>query len=131
MQYAPQGDLLKHVLKKRYTDGTAGRLKEDHARWFFQQAIVALDYMHLLGYCSRDFKLENCGLFPARNPDRPLLKLIDFATSKVRRRTWLRSPGGVKSALSIDLPQSVDRDSVRAKPPIPGECFRPADVGAQ
>lgn len=82
-QHASQGDLLTYVSNKQYADGTTGRLKEKDALWFFQQAIVALDYMHLLGFSSRDFKLENCGLVPGRLAERPLLKLMDFASSKV------------------------------------------------
>lgn len=36
------------MTNKQYADGTTGRLKEKDALWFFQQAVVALDYMHLL-----------------------------------------------------------------------------------
>ena len=39
MEYAPGGDLFRYVSSKR-------SLGEDEARWFFQQLIVAVDYIH-------------------------------------------------------------------------------------
>jgi serine/threonine protein kinase len=39
MEYAPGGDMFEHVVKKN-------GLREDEARWFFQQLIVGLDYCH-------------------------------------------------------------------------------------
>lgn len=48
----------------------------------FPWHMVACD--HHQGFSSRDFKLENCGLVPGRMAERPLLKLMDFASSKVR-----------------------------------------------
>ena len=39
MEYAAGGDMFEHVVKK-------GGLKESEARWFFQQLIVGVDYIH-------------------------------------------------------------------------------------
>lgn len=39
MEFAPGGDMFEYVVKKN-------GLREDEARWFFQQLIVALDYCH-------------------------------------------------------------------------------------
>jgi serine/threonine-protein kinase SRK2 len=39
MEYASGGDLFDYTVKR-------GGLKEDEARWFFQQLICAVDYMH-------------------------------------------------------------------------------------
>ena len=39
MEFAPGGDMFEYVVRKN-------GLKEDEARWFFQQLIVALDYCH-------------------------------------------------------------------------------------
>jgi serine/threonine protein kinase len=39
MEFAPGGDMFEYVVKKN-------GLKEDEARWFFQQLIVGLDYSH-------------------------------------------------------------------------------------
>ncbi len=39
MEYAAGGDLFDFVVSR-------GGLKEDEARWFFQQLICAVDYMH-------------------------------------------------------------------------------------
>eukprot|EP01025_Chloroclados_australasicus_P025094 TRINITY_DN2508_c0_g2_i1.p1 TRINITY_DN2508_c0_g2~~TRINITY_DN2508_c0_g2_i1.p1 ORF type:complete len:355 (-),score=41.31 TRINITY_DN2508_c0_g2_i1:3034-4098(-) len=72
MEYAAGGDLFDYVVKR-------GGLKEDEARWFFQQLIVAIDYCHKMGIVNRDIKLENTLLDGSK---KPLLKLCDFGYSK-------------------------------------------------
>lgn len=39
MEFAPGGDMFEYVVKKN-------GLKEEEARWFFQQLIVGMDYCH-------------------------------------------------------------------------------------
>ena len=39
MEYAAGGDMFEYVVRK-------GGLRENEARWFFQQLIVAVDYIH-------------------------------------------------------------------------------------
>jgi serine/threonine protein kinase len=39
MEYASGGHLLAHVLAR-------GRLDEAEARWFFQQLVLGVDYVH-------------------------------------------------------------------------------------
>jgi hypothetical protein len=39
MEFAPGGDMFEYVVKKN-------GLREEEARWFFQQLIVGLDYCH-------------------------------------------------------------------------------------
>lgn len=39
MEYASGGDMFEYVVRK-------SGLKEDEARWFFQQLIVSIDYCH-------------------------------------------------------------------------------------
>jgi serine/threonine-protein kinase SRK2 len=72
MEYAEGGDMFDYVLKR-------GGLREHEARWFFQQVIVATDYVHQMGMANRDIKLENTlmDLSP-----KPLIKLCDFGYSK-------------------------------------------------
>jgi len=72
MEYAPGGDMFEYVVRKN-------GLKEDEARWFFQQLIVAIDYCHRMGVANRDIKLENTLL---DGSVRPLLKICDFGYSK-------------------------------------------------
>lgn len=72
MEYAPGGDMFEFVVRK-------GGLKENEARWFFQQLIVAVDYVHRMGVANRDIKLENTLLDGSA---RPLIKLCDFGYSK-------------------------------------------------
>ena len=54
-------------------------VQETEARWFFQQVMIALDYLHRVGVVSRDVKLENTLLDGNR---RPLVKICDFGYSK-------------------------------------------------
>jgi len=68
----PGGDMFEYVVRK-------GGLKESEARWFFQQLIVGVDYLHRMGVASRDIKLENTLL---DGSPRPLLKICDFGYSK-------------------------------------------------
>eukprot|EP01023_Acetabularia_acetabulum_P053797 TRINITY_DN6035_c0_g2_i1.p1 TRINITY_DN6035_c0_g2~~TRINITY_DN6035_c0_g2_i1.p1 ORF type:complete len:347 (+),score=61.00 TRINITY_DN6035_c0_g2_i1:322-1362(+) len=72
MEYAAGGDLFDYVVKR-------GGLKEEEARWFFQQLMVAIDYCHKMGVVNRDIKLENTLLDGSK---KPLLKLCDFGYSK-------------------------------------------------
>lgn len=44
MEYAAGGDMFEHVVRK-------GGLKESEARWFFQQLLVGVDYVHRMVRC--------------------------------------------------------------------------------
>jgi serine/threonine-protein kinase SRK2 len=72
MEFASGGDMFEYVVKKN-------GLREDEARWFFQQLIVGLDYCHRMGVVNRDIKLENTLL---DSSPRPLVKICDFGYSK-------------------------------------------------
>ncbi|KAL3134245.1 Serine/threonine-protein kinase srk2h [Trebouxia sp. C0009 RCD-2024] len=72
MEYAAGGDMFEHVVRKGY-------LQESEARWFFQQLLVGVDYVHRMGVANRDIKLENTLL---DGSPRPLLKICDFGYSK-------------------------------------------------
>lgn len=72
MEFAAGGDMFEHVVRK-------GGLKESEARWFFQQLIVGVDYVHKMGVANRDIKLENTLL---DGSPRPLVKICDFGYSK-------------------------------------------------
>ena len=69
-------------------------IQEDDARWFFQQLIIGLDYIHRSGVVNRDIKLENTLLDGSA---RPLLKICDFGYSKnemdSRPKTKVGTPG--------------------------------------
>lgn len=52
MEYASGGDMFNYVTTRKYADGTRGRLKEAEARWYFQQLILAVDYLHKM-VCKR------------------------------------------------------------------------------
>lgn len=68
MEYAKGGELFDKVSK--------GRLKEDVARKYFQQLILAVDFCHSRGVYHRDLKPENLLLDEDNN-----LKVTDFGLS--------------------------------------------------
>lgn len=72
LEYVPGCDLLTYIQQKK-------GITEDVGRWFFQQLIIGLDYIHQMGVANRDIKLENTLL-----DDRtwPLVKICDFGYSK-------------------------------------------------
>ncbi|KFK32775.1 hypothetical protein AALP_AA6G287000 [Arabis alpina] len=72
MEYAAGGELFERI-------SSAGRFSEAEARYFFQQLICGLQYLHAMQICHRDLKLENTLLdgSPA-----PRLKICDFGYSK-------------------------------------------------
>ncbi|BAT73508.1 hypothetical protein LR48_Vigan813s000500 [Vigna angularis] len=72
MEYAAGGELFYQVLYQ-------GKIKEDNARYFFQQLIAGVSYCHDMEICHRDLKLENTLLdgSPANR-----LKICDFGYSK-------------------------------------------------
>lgn len=61
---------------------TQERLDEKHARWFFQQLILAVDYAHARGITNRDVKPENILLQPLAEDRPPFLLLCDFGLSR-------------------------------------------------
>ena len=77
MEYADRGDLFNYVKQR-------GSLSESHARWFFQQIIMALDYCHRMDVVNRDVKMENILLSSNElvAHGMPLVKLSDFGFSK-------------------------------------------------
>ncbi|XP_039140044.1 serine/threonine-protein kinase SRK2E isoform X1 [Dioscorea cayenensis subsp. rotundata] len=72
MEYASGGELFKRICN-------AGRFSEDEARFFFQQLISGVSYIHSMQVCHRDLKLENTLL---DGSDAPRLKICDFGYSK-------------------------------------------------
>ena len=61
-----------------YVD-TFGPLSERHARHFFQQIVIAVDFCHKRETCVRDIRLDNLAL----NAELDIVKLINFGLSKV------------------------------------------------
>lgn len=74
LEYAKGGELFNKVAK--------GRLKEDIARWIFQQLISALDCCHRRGVYHRDLKLENLLI-----DEDGSLKVSDFGLSALSEST--------------------------------------------
>ncbi|GFH19807.1 protein kinase domain-containing protein [Haematococcus lacustris] len=92
MEYANGGSLFDLVRTQK-------RLKETQARWFIQQLVLSLDYMHRKGIANRDIKLENCLLQNEEGLPYPLLKICDFGYSKADFRSAAKSqaPEVIKS----------------------------------
>lgn len=82
MEYADGGDLFSYVRRR-------GRLREDTARWFFQQIILAIDFCHRMGVVNRDIKLENIllsSVSAGQGSRKRIAKLSDFGFSKDETR---------------------------------------------
>lgn len=82
LEYADKGDLFSYVKKR-------GRLREDAARWFFQQIILAIDFCHKMGVVNRDIKLENIlvsSMTSGKVTSKRFVKLSDFGFSKDETR---------------------------------------------
>ncbi len=73
MEYAEGGELFNYILEKKH-------LSEDESRKIFQQIIDAIYYLHQIGVCHRDLKLENI-LFSSKKKD--TIKIIDFGLSNL------------------------------------------------
>jgi serine/threonine-protein kinase SRK2 len=78
MEYVEGTTLLDHV-------NSYGKLEEDEARWYFQQIMIALDYLHRKEIASRDMKLQNILLEDDEARQRPLLKVTGFGHAKHER----------------------------------------------
>ncbi|KAK9811017.1 hypothetical protein WJX73_006755 [Symbiochloris irregularis] len=74
MEYCAGGNMWQYVADNRGLD-------EDRARWFYQQLILALDYIHKMSVSNRDIKLENTLLDTSQPNTKPLLKVCDFGYS--------------------------------------------------
>lgn len=58
MEFASGGDMFEHVVRK-------GGLKESEARWFFQQLIVGVDYVHkMVGLFASSHLTRSCIRLP-------------------------------------------------------------------
>eukprot|EP01025_Chloroclados_australasicus_P000696 TRINITY_DN10272_c0_g5_i2.p2 TRINITY_DN10272_c0_g5~~TRINITY_DN10272_c0_g5_i2.p2 ORF type:complete len:333 (-),score=38.54 TRINITY_DN10272_c0_g5_i2:321-1319(-) len=66
-EHAGGGEMVDYAVKKK-------GLKEDEARRYFQQLIMAVDYCHSMGVFNREIKFENVLLDGA---PMPMLKLCD------------------------------------------------------
>ena len=73
MEYAEGGDLSTYISKKKH-------LSEDEARKIFQQIIDGIFYLHQIGICHRNLKLENI-LFSSNKRD--TIKIINFGKSNL------------------------------------------------
>ena len=75
LEYAEKGELFDRIAK-------SGGLPEAEARFYFVQALNALDYLHENGYAHRDLKPENFLLCNSFIPKKCILKLADFGLAK-------------------------------------------------
>ena len=73
MEYAEGGDLSSYIMNKK-------RLNEKEARKIFQQLIDTVYYLHQIGVCHRNLRLENI-LFSSKNKDK--IKIINFGYSNL------------------------------------------------
>lgn len=76
LDFVDGGELFDRIV-------SAGKLKEDQARRYFQQLVHAVDYCHSRGVYHRDLKPEN--LLLDSNGD---LKVSDFGLSALSQERW-------------------------------------------
>mmetsp|Transcript_6084 Transcript_6084/g.7041 ORF Transcript_6084/g.7041 Transcript_6084/m.7041 type:complete len:149 (+) Transcript_6084:208-654(+) len=69
MDFANGGTLKYHLNRRKF--------KETEARFYIVEILLAIEYIHKIGYVYRDLKLENVLL-----DSRGHVKLIDFGLSK-------------------------------------------------
>jgi serine/threonine-protein kinase SRK2 len=79
LEYASGGELFESVKN-------SNRFNEDMARFFFQQLIAGVQFMHMQGVAHRDLKLENTlikhEVTRADCEPSPVLKIADFGFCK-------------------------------------------------
>ena len=88
------------------TSGGRAGLGESHARWFYQQVVLALDYCHKMGISIRDVKLENTLLDTDEVGRRPLIKLCDFGYSINEQQSMPKTAVGTPGYTGV-APESV------------------------
>ncbi|KAL3149981.1 hypothetical protein ABBQ38_013337 [Trebouxia sp. C0009 RCD-2024] len=103
MEYAPNGDLYHYVSTHRPQKW----LLEDHARYYFQQLIIGLDYCHRKGVAVRDVKLENMLLTRPRGDRRSLLKICDFGYSKHDANSAAKTHVGTPMYMAPEILQAI------------------------
>lgn len=96
MEFASGGSLFQYVQKHLC-------LKEDVARWFFQQLMIGVDYCHKKGVANRDIKLENTLLQNVRDLPLPLLKICDFGYSKAEFKSAAKSKVGTLTYMAPEV----------------------------
>ncbi|PWA78205.1 protein kinase, ATP binding site [Artemisia annua] len=105
IEYVKGGELFAKVAK--------GRLKEDVARKYFQQLIIAVDYCHSRGVSHRDLKLEN--LLLDENED---LKVSDFGLSalpeQLRNDGMLHTQCGTPAYVAPEVLRNKGYDGAKA-----------------
>lgn len=93
LEYADGGDLLSWIKERNGLDESLGR-------WFFQQLIMGLDYVHQKGVVNRDIKLENTLVGAG---ERPMLKICDFGYSKNVNFSMAKTKVGTASYLAPEV----------------------------
>ena len=78
LEYAEYGELFDFIAE-------TGKFSEEEGRFYFQQLIRALNYLHTLGYTYRDVKPENILIDKNFN-----LKLADFGFATTERTSTSR-----------------------------------------
>ncbi|XP_045810289.1 serine/threonine-protein kinase SAPK3-like [Trifolium pratense] len=115
LEYADGGELFHRIASNIIPKG---RITEKEARYFFQQLISGVQYMHSMQICHRDLKLENTLL--DGNPRTPQLKICDFGYSK---STLLHSrPKLVVGTPAYIAPEILSRQEYDGKPADVWSC---------
>jgi serine/threonine protein kinase len=106
-------DLIRNLRHNRLLNQQTAfvrALQSSVCRWFFQQLIAALDYLHCMGVAHRDVKIENILL---NTSPRPLLKICDLGFSK--HSEYQSSPKSMIGTLNYTAPEVLQSGSYDGK----------------
>jgi serine/threonine protein kinase len=106
MENANGGDLFYHLRK-------AKRFKEERARFYAAEIVIALEFMHNAGIIYRDLKPENILIDSEGH-----IKIIDFGLSKdVKEDFDVGSPYEKKTSVNLtpNITPNMSHSSFRAK----------------
>lgn len=102
IEYASNGDLNNYIFRRSCID-------ENEVLHYFRQIIYGLEYLHSLGICHRDLKLENILV-----DENYCLKIADFGFAKFSKDSITSTPCGSPHYVAPEIINGKCYDSIKA-----------------